>query len=49
MGKRISPDQPPLPVTDELSSRVLRLPFFHDITELQQKTVVDAIAEFFHE
>ena len=49
MGQRVSPNCRQLPVTDDLSGRLLRLPFFHNIAEAEQQTVVDAIAEFFHE
>jgi len=49
MAQRISPVPQQLPVTEDLSERLLRLPFFHDITESEQQTVVDATAEFFHE
>lgn len=36
-----------LPVTDSVSSRLLRLPFFYDITFVEQQRVVDAFASFF--
>lgn len=38
-----------LPVTDDVSERILRLPFYHDIEQADQQKVADAIAEFFHE
>ena len=37
----------PLPVTDSVSSRLLRLPFFHDITFVEQQRVVDSLVSFF--
>ncbi|MDW7762109.1 MAG: DegT/DnrJ/EryC1/StrS family aminotransferase, partial [Acidobacteriota bacterium] len=36
-----------LPVTESLSSRLIRLPFYYEITKEEQKTVVDAIKGFF--
>jgi dTDP-4-amino-4,6-dideoxygalactose transaminase len=35
-----------LPVTDEMSARLLRLPFFNDITEAEQAAVVDQVTTF---
>lgn len=35
------------PVTESMSSRLLRLPFYHDMTEEDQAQVVDAIKDFF--
>jgi dTDP-4-amino-4,6-dideoxygalactose transaminase len=49
MGRKVSPSSQDLPVTDDLSQRLLRLPFYHDISDSNQRTVADAIAEFFHE
>ena len=49
MGRKISPHSKALPVTEDLSERILRLPFFHDISETNQRAVADAVAEFFHE
>lgn len=36
-----------LPITESMSSRLLRLPFYHDITQDELGVVVDAIKEFF--
>lgn len=33
-----------LPVTEELSSRLIRLPFYHDITNLEQDAVIQSLA-----
>jgi dTDP-4-amino-4,6-dideoxygalactose transaminase len=35
------------PVTEDLSSRLLRLPFYNDLTEDDQAHIVGAIEEFF--
>jgi dTDP-4-amino-4,6-dideoxygalactose transaminase len=35
-----------LPVTEELSDRLIRLPFYHEITESEQAEVVDELARF---
>jgi dTDP-4-amino-4,6-dideoxygalactose transaminase len=37
------------PVTEDLSSRLLRLPFYNDLTEDDQSQVIAAIAGFFHQ
>ncbi len=36
-----------LPVTEDVSRRLIRLPFFHDLTTEEQDRVVDAIHHFF--
>jgi len=38
-----------LPVTESMSSRLLRLPFYHDMTYEEQAEVVNAIMTFFKE
>jgi dTDP-4-amino-4,6-dideoxygalactose transaminase len=38
-----------LPVTDDISGRLLRLPLYYDITEADQKRVVEQIGVFFRE
>jgi dTDP-4-amino-4,6-dideoxygalactose transaminase len=35
------------PVTEDLSSRLLRLPFYNDLTEDDQAQVVGSIKDFF--
>ena len=35
------------PVTEDLSSRLLRLPFYNDLTKDDQAHVVGAVEEFF--
>ncbi|GAB5442517.1 MAG: dTDP-4-amino-4,6-dideoxygalactose transaminase [Fuerstiella sp.] len=50
LGRKVAANQnATLPVTDDISERLLRLPFYHDIQTAEQQLVVDAIAEFFHE
>jgi dTDP-4-amino-4,6-dideoxygalactose transaminase len=34
------------PVTEELSDRLVRLPFFNDLTEADQMRVVEAVRQF---
>lgn len=46
MGRKYSQDGEPLPITDDLSSRLLRLPFYADITKDEQMRVVRSISEF---
>jgi dTDP-4-amino-4,6-dideoxygalactose transaminase len=46
MGKKLAPDSPALPVTDDLSARLVRLPLFNDLTQLEQEYIVRCIEEF---
>lgn len=46
MGRRLTPEPPELPVTDAVSSRLLRLPMFYEITENEQAAVCDAINDW---
>jgi dTDP-4-amino-4,6-dideoxygalactose transaminase len=36
-----------LPVTESMSGRLLRLPFYHDMTPEEQAEVVNTIKDFF--
>jgi len=48
MGMRLADDQPAsLPVTEALSGRILRLPFYPQLTVAEQSEVVGRIHEFF--
>jgi dTDP-4-amino-4,6-dideoxygalactose transaminase len=47
MGKTFGGKQGDCPVTEDLSDRILRLPFYNDITEEEQERVVKGIMEFF--
>lgn len=46
MGNRLGYKAGDLPLTEDLSARLLRLPFFYDITEEEQMRVVNRIAEY---
>jgi dTDP-4-amino-4,6-dideoxygalactose transaminase len=46
MGDRLGYRRGDLPVTEDLSSRLLRLPLFNDITESEQTRVVDSVLKF---
>jgi dTDP-4-amino-4,6-dideoxygalactose transaminase len=46
MGRKFGYVESDLPVTENLSARLLRLPFFNDITESDQRRVVDRITAF---
>jgi dTDP-4-amino-4,6-dideoxygalactose transaminase len=46
MGKRFGYNEGDLPLTEDLSARLLRLPFYYDITEEEQMLVVSRIAEY---
>ncbi len=46
MGRRYGYSEGDLPVTEEMSGRLLRLPLFYDITEEEQERVVGHVQEF---
>ncbi len=47
VGKKMGYTNGQLPVTESLSNRLLRLPFYYEITEEEQKEVVETITNFF--
>lgn len=47
MGRRLGFKEGDLPVTEDLSARLLRLPFFPDLTEPDQARIVGAVKAFF--
>ena len=47
MGRTFGYEGGELPITEEYSNRLLRLPFFHDLQDSDQRMVIDAIANFF--
>jgi dTDP-4-amino-4,6-dideoxygalactose transaminase len=46
LGRQLNPAQPPLPVTDSVAERLVRLPMFYDITPDEQEDVIGAVTEF---
>ena len=46
MGRRLGGQAGACPVTEDVSERLLRLPFFNDLSESDQAHVVDAVCEF---
>ena len=46
MGQRFGGRQGDCPVTEDVSDRLLRMPFYNDLTEAEQASVVAAIREF---
>lgn len=46
MGRRIGGAPGSCPVTEEVSDRLVRLPFYNELTEVQQARIVDAVFEF---
>jgi len=46
MGKRYGYRGDELPVTNDLSSRLLRLPLFYEILEEEQREVVRRVTDF---
>ncbi len=48
MGRRFGGQEGDCPVTESVSDRLLRLPFYNDLTEADQLQVVTAIKDFSH-
>ena len=46
MGQRFGKTPQGLPITEDISSRLLRLPLFYDITQGEQTRVVDQVTSF---
>nr|MBC7244141.1 dTDP-4-amino-4,6-dideoxygalactose transaminase [Chloroflexota bacterium] len=46
MGQRFGGQKGDCPVTEDVSDRLLRLPFYNDLTEADQECIVQAIYEF---
>jgi dTDP-4-amino-4,6-dideoxygalactose transaminase len=46
MGRKCAAQQAHCPVTEDLSLRLLRLPFYNDLTEAEQARVVEAVTRF---
>jgi len=46
MGKRFGGREGDFPVSESVSTRLLRLPFFNDLTEAEQTDVIRAVREF---
>ncbi|MBS1955914.1 MAG: dTDP-4-amino-4,6-dideoxygalactose transaminase [Cyanobacteria bacterium SZAS-4] len=46
MGARFGSDPTSCPVTEDISDRLLRLPFFNDLTEREQNKVIECIKDF---
>jgi dTDP-4-amino-4,6-dideoxygalactose transaminase len=49
MGQSFGYKEGDLPVTQELSGRLLRLPLYYEITEIEQERVVDQITAYLHQ
>jgi dTDP-4-amino-4,6-dideoxygalactose transaminase len=49
MGQMLGYKEGDLPVTEELSGRLLRLPIYYDITEEEQRYVIEQLAHFLKE
>jgi len=46
MGRKFGTQPGDCPITEDMSERVLRLPFYNDLTESDQARVVSAVTEF---
>jgi len=47
IGRKLGYEPGQLPVTEEMSARLLRLPFYYELEQSEQEEVVSWIAEFF--
>ncbi len=47
MGRKMGCSERDLPVTEEMSERLIRLPCYYELTREDQDRVIDAILEFF--
>jgi len=47
MGQRLGYRRGRLPVTDEMSQRLVRLPLYYELTETEVLRVVEAVREFY--
>jgi dTDP-4-amino-4,6-dideoxygalactose transaminase len=47
MGLKFAASPSKCPVTEDVSARLLRLPFYNDLTEAEQARVADAVKGFF--
>ena len=46
MGRRFGGKPGDCPVTEDVSDRLLRLPFYNDLSQADQQSVVEAIREW---
>ncbi len=46
MGRQFGGKQGDCPVTENVSDRILRLPFYTDLSELEQRQVIEALQDF---
>lgn len=46
MGRKWAARETPCPVTEDLSARLLRLPFYNDLNESEQARVIQAVTSF---
>ena len=49
MGRKMGYEEGQLPITEEMSDRLLRLPFYYEIERREQDEVVSRIEEFFRQ
>jgi dTDP-4-amino-4,6-dideoxygalactose transaminase len=47
MGKSMGYTSGQLPMTESICDRLLRLPFYYNLTEADQMLVIESIKEFF--
>ena len=47
VGRSMGYEEGQLPMTESLSGRLLRLPFYYELTRMEQERIVDHIFKFF--
>ena len=47
VGRSMGYEEGQLPITESLSGRLLRLPFYYELTRMEQERIVDQIFKFF--
>lgn len=47
MARKLGVPDTPLPVTEDLSARLIRLPLFYDLTEAEQARAIDEVLAFY--
>jgi dTDP-4-amino-4,6-dideoxygalactose transaminase len=48
MGLRMGAKEGDCPVTEDISSRLIRLPFYNKLTETEQESIIEAVFDFYN-
>ena len=46
LGRKAAPNNPNLPITDDLNTRLLRLPFYYNLTKEEQTYIIESVKDF---